>query len=189
MKHFPSQNENPKNCVATSSCNWETEQWLKSCKRSKLNPTGISHSLWKCRFYHEMIKARIANSWCARMYNLACHPGSWESLVPWSWSGSSLSQISYPPSAGSLAELQSPPPAGHSLATGTVYGAWSGTRGRTCVHVPITPGRAMVRWQLQLTYSTEETTYFQRLCKLHQMRRCRGFVVGEKGAHPGRNWC
>lgn len=79
-EHFISQNENPKNCVVTSSCNWETEQWLKSCKTPKLNPTGISHSLWKWKFYHEIIKARIASSWCARTHNLACHPGSWESL-------------------------------------------------------------------------------------------------------------
>lgn len=79
-EHFLSQNKNQKNCVVTSSCNWETEQWLKSCKRPKLNPTGISHSLWKWRFYHEIIKARTANSWCARTYNLACHPGSWECL-------------------------------------------------------------------------------------------------------------
>lgn len=65
-EHFLSQNQNQKKHVATSSCNWETEQRLKRCRRPKLNPTEISHSLWKWRFYHEIIKARIANSWWAR---------------------------------------------------------------------------------------------------------------------------
>lgn len=155
-EHFLSQNKNQKNCVVTSSCNWETEQWLKSCKRPKLNPTGISHSLWKWRFYHEIIKARTANSWCARTYNLACHPGSWECLELVRKQPVTNQPLTH---CSPQAEQQNPPPAGHSLSTNTRH--WTG---RICVHVPITPGQA--------SSATAQT----------KLQRCWGPSVGEKGA-------
>lgn len=189
----PSQTQNisfhrtriKKTHVATSSCNWETEQQLKRCRRPKLNPTGIAHSLWKRRFYHEIIKARIANSWCARS---TTQPVLLVLRVPWSRSGSSLSQMS--PSA-SAASLQGCNPSScwtfpkHRLQA-LPWNTVRNTKKDSCA-CPHHTWLGHVTWQLQLTDTTEETTNFQRLCKLHKMQRCwrREHTRAEPGANHG----
>lgn len=119
-------------------------------------------------------------------YNSACPAGSWESLgqvrkqpVP----KEPLSLSSIPGRAADPSSCWTFPK--HRLQA-LPWNTVRHTKKDLCA-CPHHTWLGHVTWQLQLTDTTEETTHFQRLCKLHKMQRCwrREHTRAEPGADHG----